>query len=251
MRKHHNIPYINSNAFWSFGKSAQKAFIKPPGRLINAPTDYSVVNSYDNENFLCVQVISRQLGFDLPDSNRTLTLSTAAEAYFYLGYSVIPLLGDLDPLRPKMPAIPWATYQHYRASLHEQREWFLNSEFAGPGIVTGRIVQNIPRSLRSQPTSLRTTHTLFSTGLPTSLCHCRDSTGWIRVFFTPSSIDDSKTSVAFRLESSEALINVFTLATKIALRVRWNALLFRTNFSISDWHKRRLTLGYGCDARIT
>ena len=49
-------------------------------------------------------------------SNRSQTLLTLAEAYFYLGYSVIPLLGDLDPSRPKAPALPWSGFQHHRAT---------------------------------------------------------------------------------------------------------------------------------------
>ena len=92
--------------------------------------------THNNEDVLCVQVISRQLGFDLPISNVSPTLLTAAEAYFYLGWSVIPLLGDLDPTRPKVPAIPWAAFQRRHASLEEQGQW---SQFGGIGIVTGHI----------------------------------------------------------------------------------------------------------------
>ncbi len=86
-----------------------------------------------------MQVVSRQLGFDLQFSNDSQMLLTAAETYYWLGYSVIPLLGNLDPSRPKVPAIPWAGFQQRRASLQEQQDWFREGGFGGLGIVTGRI----------------------------------------------------------------------------------------------------------------
>jgi hypothetical protein len=77
--------------------------------------------------------------FDLPVSDRFLTLLTFAEAYQALGYSVIPLLGDLDAARPKVPAVSWSRFQQTHASLHEQNQWFTDSQFSGIGIVTGHI----------------------------------------------------------------------------------------------------------------
>ncbi len=87
-----------------------------------------------------MQVKSGEIGFDLLFSNEASTLRTAAEAYFYLGWSVIPLYGDLDSSRPKIPNIPWTIHQHYRASLNDQRQW---TNVGGLGIVTGRVSQLI------------------------------------------------------------------------------------------------------------
>jgi Bifunctional DNA primase/polymerase, N-terminal len=68
------------------------------------------------------------------------TLLTAAEAYFYLGYAVIPLLGDFDPNRPKVAARTWLAYQQRLATLDEINEWFSPTGGAAAlGIVTGRI----------------------------------------------------------------------------------------------------------------
>jgi len=129
--------------------------------------------THNNEDVLCVQVISRQLGFDLLFSNSSPRLLTAAEAYFHLGWSVIPLLGDIDPSRPKTPAVPWAGYQHYRASLAEQQQWFTDSGVGGLGIVTGRVSQlvvldfdseEVFKDFRGQYPDLTETHTVCSAG---------------------------------------------------------------------------------------
>jgi hypothetical protein len=72
-------------------------------------------------------------------SNLFQTLFSAAESYLTLGYSVIPLYGDADPARPKVPALSWAAYQKARPSLDQCRSWFLDDEFLGIGIVTGII----------------------------------------------------------------------------------------------------------------
>src|SRR4051812_34552791 len=103
--------------------------------------DISAFIFYDSEYPACTQVISRQSGFDLQFSNGSSTLLTFAEAYFYLSYSVIPLIGDTDLSRAKVPAIPWTTFQQHRASLNDYAYWFTKSEFGGLGIVTGRISQ--------------------------------------------------------------------------------------------------------------
>jgi len=94
---------------------------------------------HHSENSWQLQVIPVGNGLNLPISNYIQTLQDAAEAYFYLGWSVIPLLGDRDCSRPKAPAVAWAGYQHSRASLQEQQQWFGGGAFAGLGIVTGHI----------------------------------------------------------------------------------------------------------------
>src|SRR6266542_940342 len=96
---------------------------------------------HDSEYLRCMQVIPDGNGFILHFSNDFQTLLTFAEAYFYLGYSVIPLLGDLAPLRPKTPAIPWVDFQKRHAFPQEQQTWFTQDGFAGLGIVTGHISQ--------------------------------------------------------------------------------------------------------------
>ncbi len=68
------------------------------------------------------------------------TILTAAEAYFHLGYAVIPLLGDFDPNRPKVAARAWSAYQQRLATLNEINGWFSpEGGAAALGIVTGRI----------------------------------------------------------------------------------------------------------------
>ena len=128
---------------------------------------------HDNEDVPCTQVIPVRNGFILPVTNHFLTLDLAAEAYFYLGYSVIPLLGDVDPSRPKMPAIPWASFQQRRATLQEQQEWFREGGFAGLGIVTGRISnivvldfdsESIFNAFKVQFPALTETHVIRSAG---------------------------------------------------------------------------------------
>ncbi len=73
----------------------------------------------------------------MPEPSADLLL--LAELYLSLGYSVIPLLGDSAPDRPKAPALPWSAYQSRRASLAETRKWFTEQGFLGLGIVTGAI----------------------------------------------------------------------------------------------------------------
>ncbi|MBA3874293.1 MAG: bifunctional DNA primase/polymerase [Anaerolineae bacterium] len=103
--------------------------------------------------------------------NDSQTLLTLAEAYSALGYSVIPLLGDRDLSRPKVPAIPWGGFQTYRASLNDYKQWFTESGFAGLGIVTGRISQlvvldfdseSLYTDFKTQYPDLLETHTVRS-----------------------------------------------------------------------------------------
>ncbi|MBA3868239.1 MAG: bifunctional DNA primase/polymerase [Anaerolineae bacterium] len=106
-------------------------------------------------------------------SNGFQSLLTIAEAYFYLGYSVIPLLGDLDPTRPKVPALPWSGFQNYRAAVNDYKQWFSESGFGGLGIVTGRISQLVVldfdseaifNTFKAQYPDLLETHTVRSAG---------------------------------------------------------------------------------------
>ncbi len=84
---------------------------------------------------------------------------------------MIPLLGDLDPSRPKVPAVPWSAFQQYRASLDEHQRWFAEAGFAGLGIVTGRVSQLVVldfdsealfNAFKAQYPDLLETHTVRS-----------------------------------------------------------------------------------------
>ncbi len=106
-------------------------------------------------------------------SNDFQTFLTLAEAYFHIGYSVIPLLGDHDPSRPKVPAIPWAAFQQQRATVQDYDQWFAHYKFAGLGIVTGRVSQLVVldfdseavfNTFKSQYPDLLETHTVRSAG---------------------------------------------------------------------------------------
>jgi Bifunctional DNA primase/polymerase, N-terminal len=66
-------------------------------------------------------------------------LLLGAEVYASLNYSVIPLLGDAAPDRPKTPALPWSAYQVRRAGMSDFKRWFLQDGYQALGIVTGRI----------------------------------------------------------------------------------------------------------------
>ena len=94
----------------------------------------------DNKILWQMQVISGGNGLNLSKFNDSQTLLNAAEAYYYLGYSVIPLLGDFDPTRPKVAARSWSVYQNRLANLNEFQTWFSpEGDVAALGIVTGRI----------------------------------------------------------------------------------------------------------------
>ena len=75
----------------------------------------------------------------MPFSNLFQTLFFTAETYLALGYAPIPLYGDADPSRPKVAAVPWLAYQKAKPSLDQCRDWFLESQFAAIGIVTGMV----------------------------------------------------------------------------------------------------------------
>ncbi|MBA3870641.1 MAG: bifunctional DNA primase/polymerase, partial [Anaerolineae bacterium] len=106
-------------------------------------------------------------------SNDSQTLLTLAEAYFHLGYSVIPLLGNLDPTRPKTPALPWSGFQSTRATLNDYEQWFSERHFGGLGIVTGRVSnlvvldfdsETVFNAFKAQHPNLLETHTVRSAG---------------------------------------------------------------------------------------
>src|SRR6185436_7868414 len=87
-----------------------------------------------------MQAIPGGNGLTLLNLNTFQTLLNAAEAYFHLGYAVIPLLGDFDPTRPKVAARSWSVYQQRLATLDEIATWFSPTGGAAAlGIVTGRI----------------------------------------------------------------------------------------------------------------
>src|SRR5262245_58614530 len=54
------------------------------------------------------------------------------------GWSVIPLVGNADSSRAKLPAIKWGRYQHVHARPDEIEDWFLRQGFGGLGIVCGQ-----------------------------------------------------------------------------------------------------------------
>src|SRR5262249_33437946 len=63
----------------------------------------------------------------------------ASKTYRIWGWSVIPLLGDLDSNHAKHPGIKWARCQRTLATESELEDWFLNQGFGGVGIVCGRV----------------------------------------------------------------------------------------------------------------
>jgi len=156
----------------------------------------SVAISHNSQDSPCLQVVPVRNGLTLSFFDQLVVMQTAAEAYHYLGWSVIPFLSDLNRSRPKVPVF----FCYFR--------------------------QNILASLNS----LRTPLALFSTDLPTSHNPCRDSTSRLEAFPATSSIEDSNTSVAPHVESSEA-VNEFSLVMKTAPREWCRTLLFSTGFS--------------------
>lgn len=72
-------------------------------------------------------------------SNVNPSLLDFAEHYVGLGYSVIPLLGDRDPNRAKVAAIPWSEFQQRKPTLDKIRYWFTERQYQGLAILTGHI----------------------------------------------------------------------------------------------------------------
>jgi hypothetical protein len=118
----------------------QKALNKPPGRLIESTPGEQVVlvNRIAHFSGIC-NPSSAGDGFILLISNVSSDLLLAAEVYAVLGYSVIPLLGNTAPDRPKAPAVPWLPYQSRRAGQPDFERWFVKENYQGIAVVTGRI----------------------------------------------------------------------------------------------------------------
>jgi hypothetical protein len=72
-------------------------------------------------------------------STRISALFGAAESYYFLGYSVIPVYGDCDPARAKVAAVNWQPFQHRRATPAHFKHWFQEQAFGGLAILTGAI----------------------------------------------------------------------------------------------------------------
>ncbi len=121
-----------------------------------------------------MQAILSGNGLNLSKFNDFQTLLTYAESYYYLGYSVIPLLGDFDPARPKVAARSWTVYQQRLATLNEFNGWFSpHGGAAALGIVTGRISRlvvldfdsaDLFADFRRRCPDLLETHTVQSAG---------------------------------------------------------------------------------------
>jgi len=65
------------------------------------------------------------------------TLTSYAQTYLSLGWSIIPLHTDSE--RAKIPAVAWKRYQRQRADDIDARRWFEVQGHTGLGIVTGSI----------------------------------------------------------------------------------------------------------------
>lgn len=67
------------------------------------------------------------------------SLSTIAQLYAGLGYSVIPIYGDTHPQKAKIATLSWKPYQRRHASDEQISQWFEQDNYGGVAIVTGRI----------------------------------------------------------------------------------------------------------------
>ncbi len=72
-------------------------------------------------------------------STRLSALFGAAESYYLLGYSVIPVYGDCDPARGKVAAVNWQPFQYRRATPTHFKHWFQEQGYGGLAILTGAI----------------------------------------------------------------------------------------------------------------
>jgi hypothetical protein len=98
------------------------------------------IASFNNSRVcLKTQLFWAENGCVLVDSNVLQTVFSLSKVYFALGYSVIPLYGEVDPSRPKVAAVAWAGYQKVQPSLDQLQKWFCEDQFAGLGIVTGSV----------------------------------------------------------------------------------------------------------------
>jgi hypothetical protein len=84
---------------------------------------------------------TKKVDFLMPvlESGYSDDLFVAAQCYLSLGYSVIPVYGNLDIERAKVCPIPWTYFQQRRATNNDLRNWFTKLNFGGVAIITGRI----------------------------------------------------------------------------------------------------------------
>jgi hypothetical protein len=66
-------------------------------------------------------------------------LQAAFVEYYELGYSIIPILGDLSPANPKTASVDWKEWQTKRATLATFNHWGRQGKVGGLAIVTGRL----------------------------------------------------------------------------------------------------------------
>lgn len=71
--------------------------------------------------------------------NDQFRLHSAAVLYRNYGWSVIPLRGDSDPNQPKVAAVEWSAFQNRLPTDAELRNWFLEKQYTGLGIVCGPV----------------------------------------------------------------------------------------------------------------
>ena len=66
-------------------------------------------------------------------------LYTCALIELHAGHSVIPVWGDADPARAKMPVFSWGQYQVQRPTEGDLQTWFKNGNAGGLALVCGRV----------------------------------------------------------------------------------------------------------------
>lgn len=83
-------------------------------------------------------------GDGLPkDTNYLAELHKTAQQAVRLGYSVIPVLGDMQPDKPKAAAVEWREFQTRRPTAKELSYWFEEKGFGGLAILTGSASGNL------------------------------------------------------------------------------------------------------------
>lgn len=63
----------------------------------------------------------------------------AAAYYGQLGFSVIPIWGNIRPEQPKAAAVDWKIWQYRRADINQLSSWFTHNRYGGLALVTGSI----------------------------------------------------------------------------------------------------------------
>ena len=66
-------------------------------------------------------------------------LSAVASSYYHLGYSVIPLYGNLKEDQAKVAAVEWKTFQSMQPEPRHFKYWFDQKQYGGVAIVTGKV----------------------------------------------------------------------------------------------------------------